>query len=407
MSLMIEGTDFYGVSNKKPYICQYCMNQEPELFHRYYDERYQKGVVYCRACIRMTCSSTETKYDWSDIPMYAEAITYSLDFELTEQQKHASESIVRAVRECEDLLLHAVTGAGKTEMILESIRLARANGLNVAIVSPRVDVVKELALRMENYFNTAIDVLYQGQSIKYESRFVISTVQQLVKYQSHFGLIIIDEVDAFPLPMDKRLQRTIKRAATQTASIIYLTATPPPELKRRMKDRTIVLPARYHRRQLPVPVYKFLSKKQLMKGKLKSYLQRTEGTYLLVFFNDIASMEEAANVYQDNHPLTVYAADCLRHEKVEAIRAGRHPIIFTTTILERGFTMASLDVFIIDAGSYTAECLIQMSGRVDRKFIPYDGQVIMFHEGVTYSMQQSVREIKTMNRLARRSGWLE
>ena len=36
-----------------------------------------------------------------------------------------------------DLLLYAVTGAGKTEMMFEGIRIARQMGHNIAIVSPR------------------------------------------------------------------------------------------------------------------------------------------------------------------------------------------------------------------------------------------------------------------------------
>lgn len=39
------------------------------------------------------------------------------------------------------ILLYAVTGAGKTEMMFQGIQYARRQGDNIAIVSPRVDVV--------------------------------------------------------------------------------------------------------------------------------------------------------------------------------------------------------------------------------------------------------------------------
>ena len=45
---------------------------------------------------------------------------------------------------------YAVTGAGKTEMMYEGIRVARQLGFNVAIVSPRVDVVVEISLRIKD-----------------------------------------------------------------------------------------------------------------------------------------------------------------------------------------------------------------------------------------------------------------
>ncbi|MEQ5989750.1 hypothetical protein [Staphylococcus saccharolyticus] len=35
----------------------------------------------------------------------------------------------------------------------------------------------------------------------------------------------------------------------------------------------------------------------------------------------------------------MHSEDALRFEKVEALRRGEHAIVFTTTILERGFTM--------------------------------------------------------------------
>ncbi|TDM03675.1 DEAD/DEAH box helicase family protein [Macrococcus carouselicus] len=408
MSLIAEeGQELRGVIKRKGYYCQYCMNDDQQLFHHHFHHRFGKEVVYCRACIRMTYSSTETYYNLVEIKNLPEQADYQLDFELTAQQQFASREIVEVVKTGGRRLVHAVTGAGKTEMILEGIRTARQEGLNVAIVSPRVDVVKEVALRMKDYFSCDIDVLYQGETILYDSRFVISTVQQLVKYHHHFGLVIVDEVDAFPLPMDKRLQQLIKRAATLHSALIYLTATPPARLKKEMREETLVLPARYHRRPLPVPTYQYMSRQQMRKGKMKRYFERDAGSFLLVFFNDIKEMEEAAEIYKEYKPVTVYAADVSRHDKVAAIRSGAYPVIFTTTILERGFTMASLDVFVVDAGNYSAECLVQMAGRVDRKSVPYKGQVIFFHEGVTRSMMQAVKEIKEMNRLARMKGWLD
>ncbi|TDM14686.1 DEAD/DEAH box helicase family protein [Macrococcus bovicus] len=404
MGLLIEGKEMQGVKDGR---CHYCMNEEKELFHQFYHHGFEKEVSYCRSCIRMTYSSTETFYDLLELPPVYEEADYQLDFELTDQQQYASRAIVETVIEGGRKLLHAVTGAGKTEMILEGIKVARQRGQNVALVSPRVDVVKELYLRMNEYFRTDIDVLYQGQTLQFNSTFVISTVQQLVKYQNHFGLVIVDEVDAFPLPMDKRLRQTLERAATKDAALVYLTATPSKELQREMKEVTVVLPARYHRRPLPVPSYKYLSKRQLMKGGLSPYLKRQPATYLLVFFNNISDMAQAADVYRDFQPVTVYAADALRHEKVEAIRAGQHAIIFTTTILERGFTMANLDVYVIGAESYTAECLVQMAGRVDRKFIPYEGTVRFFHDGVSREMQAAVQEIRKMNIDAKKRGWID
>ncbi|WP_165981044.1 DEAD/DEAH box helicase family protein [Macrococcus lamae] len=409
MSLFETGIDgVKGVVIDKGFKCTICQNENQQLFHTYYSHHFKQEITYCRNCIMMTWSTTETYYQLTEIPSLPENLECHLDFELTEQQQYASEMIDEAVKTGGKRLLHAVTGAGKTEMILKGIQSARSIGMNVALVSPRVDVVKELYLRMTSYFTADIDVLYEGHPLTYNSTFVICTVQQLYRYFHHFSLIVVDEVDAFPLPMDDRLMSCIHRAATPVSTIIYLTATPPKRLIQQFNPHDIItLPARYHGRPLPVPSFKYLSIKTVLKGGLSARLQqRTKGT-LLLFFNNIREMETAGEVYKNFNPVTVYADDALRHEKVDQIRAGHHLIVFTTSILERGFTKAGLDVWVIDAGSFTSECLIQMAGRVDRKRDPYKGEVVFFHNGVSSSMQKAVKEIQRMNHAAVSLGWIK
>ena len=146
------------------------------------------------------------------------------------------------------LLLYAVTGAGKTEMIFEAIHQARKQGLNVAIVSPRVDVIIELQIRIrEAFHDEQIDVLYQGQRQKYDGHFVIATVHQLMRFKGHFDFIIVDEVDAFPLSMDPTLMSVITAAQNEDGSAVYMTATPTPWLIKQFdKSHIIRLPARFH-----------------------------------------------------------------------------------------------------------------------------------------------------------------
>lgn len=405
--LLIESDEgIKGVLNGK---CTFCLNEQPDLFGRYYSSTFEQNIIYCRHCVGMTYSTDATYYKMQNIEQFTEQIEPKLSFQLSEQQQYASEMIIEAVKHKAHRLLYAVTGAGKTEMILQAISYVRSQGGNVALVSPRVDVVKELALRMNHYFDTAIDVLYAGETRKYDSHFVICTVHQLFRYRDHFNLIVVDEVDAFPLPFDERLLKVIDAALTTSGSKILLTATPPKLLlKQFKKDEIIILPARYHRRPLPVPTYKFMRTKQVIRGKLKHRLeQRKEHTYLLVFFNDIQVMKQAAEQYAAFNLVVVYAEDVHRHEKVEAIRDGKYNVIFTTTILERGFTMACLDVWVVDAGSFDSAALIQMAGRVDRKKEQYDGEVIYFHEGITQQMLTAVNNIKKMNNEGRNRGWID
>lgn len=144
---------------------------------------------------------------------------YQLPFQLSIQQQYASEHIVQAVLHHESLLLHAVTGAGKTEMMFEAIAQARRQGYNVAVVSPRLDVVIEVSTRIKQTFlNEAIDILHQASRQQYAAHFVIATVHQLYRFKRHFHVIFIDEVDAFPLAMDPSLMQTIENAARMEKS---------------------------------------------------------------------------------------------------------------------------------------------------------------------------------------------
>ncbi|MGT2357097.1 DEAD/DEAH box helicase family protein [Staphylococcus aureus] len=157
------------------------------------------------------------------------------------------------------ILLYAVTGAGKTEMMFQGIQYARRQADNIAIVSPRVDVVVEISKRIKDAFlNEDIDILHQQSSQQFEGHFVVCTVHQLYRFKQHFDTIFIDEVDAFPLSMDKSLQQALKSSSKVEHATIYMTATPPKQLLSEIPHENIIkLPARFHKKSLPVPKYLF------------------------------------------------------------------------------------------------------------------------------------------------------
>ena len=103
----------------------------------------------------------------------------------------------------------------------------------------------------------------------------------------------------------------------------------------------------------------------------------------------------------------VHSEDSARIKKVEALRQKAYSIMLTTTILERGFTMADLDVWVVDSHRFSATALIQIAGRVGRKMQSPGGDVCFFHEGRTTAMFTARREIKMMNRIARQRGWID
>ncbi|MDH8969690.1 DEAD/DEAH box helicase family protein [Staphylococcus epidermidis] len=373
-----------------------------------------KTITYCRRCIQLGRMDSITDICIVKSFQKATKANYQLPFELSKQQQYASEAIVQAIKNNNDLLLYAVTGAGKTEMMFEGIRIARQMGHNIAIVSPRVDVIIEISHRIKDAFiDERIDVLHQSSRQQYNGHFVIATIHQLLRFKQHFDTVFVDEVDAFPLSMDPQLSNAIQLASKSNHSHIFMTATPPRHfLKQFPPEKVIKLPARFHRHPLPIPKFKYFKLKSTRKQNLLLNLFRyqiNQQRFTLVFFNNIEIMNKMYQQYKMDIPdlICVHSEDDLRFEKIEALRRGQHKIVFTTTILERGFTMTHLDVVVVDAGSFQQEALIQIAGRVGRKQQSPSGLVLFLHEGVTLSMILAKRNIISMNRLAIKRGWID
>lgn len=373
-----------------------------------------KTITYCRRCIHL--GRTDSITDICIVKSFQKATkaNYQLPFELSKQQQYASEAIVQAIKNNNDLLLYAVTGAGKTEMMFEGIRIARQMGHNIAIVSPRVDVIIEISHRIKDAFiDERIDVLHQSSRQQYNGHFVIATIHQLLRFKQHFDTVFVDEVDAFPLSMDPQLSNAIQLASKLNHSHIFMTATPPRHfLKQFPPEKIIKLPARFHRHPLPIPKFKYFKLKSTRKQNLLLNLFRNQINqqgFTLVFFNNIEIMNKTYQQYKMDIAdlICVHSEDDLRFEKIEDLRRGQHKIVFTTTILERGFTMTHLDVVVVDAGSFQQEALIQIAGRVGRKQQSPSGLVLFLHEGVTLSMVLAKRNIISMNRLAIKRGWVD
>ncbi|MEB7815794.1 DEAD/DEAH box helicase family protein [Mammaliicoccus sciuri] len=395
------------------YICNQCGNKDQSLFYQYFCHHCEQETTYCRYCIALgKVQSCKDIYFIENLHEASEC-HYQLDFELSEQQQLASSKIKDAILKQEHLLLHAVTGAGKTEMIFEGISKARKSGMNVAVVSPRVDVVKEVYLRLINAFKEEqIDLMYEGQFAQFNSSFVVSTVHQLMRYDGHFNVVIVDEVDAFPLEMDNQLMHTIRKASSEKSSHIYLTATPNKQLLSIFNQNQIIkLPARYHKHPLPVPEFQFnIIKENKLNQKLLTFLksQIEQNRKTFVFFHNIHYMEQIFKVFQCYFSKIEYVSshDVMRHEKVTRLRNDEIDIMFTTTILERGVTLEKLDVVIVHTEKFTSSAIIQIAGRVGRKLSCPTGKVLCYREGITRNMIQAKREIIEMNDLAHEKGWL-
>lgn len=202
---------------------------------------------------------------------------------------------------------------------------------------------------------------------------------------------------------------------------MYLTATPTKELRKLLQQKKLaasILPARYHRRSLPVPRRFWVQSWQRISTKnikiiahhLKRLLVRNS---VLLFCPSIPLIHQLhpliAERFSDKEVVAVYGSDELRLEKVQAMRQQKTDILITTTILERGVTFDAVSVIVYGANHrvFTSSTLVQIAGRVDRRQEFNYGEVLFLHDGETRDMKEAIRQIKQMNRLASKRGMLD
>lgn len=187
--------------------CFRCGNTNPVLFGEM-DCAFcgKETCAYCRNCIVMgRVNSCQSLY-YRKTSALAETKSALLNWDgtLSKGQQKASNAVVDSLEQSRNMLLWAVAGSGKTEMMFEGMNWALRKGYRVCLASPRVDVCLELHPRLKAVFPTLeIVCLYGDSEDKYQGeQFVLATTHQLIRFYEAFQVIFIDEVDAFPYAKD-------------------------------------------------------------------------------------------------------------------------------------------------------------------------------------------------------------
>lgn len=389
------------------YKCIRCGNQNQNLFYSYSD--FFGDVTYCMHCVTLGRSDSRKPLRVITPIRYRKFMPYVLNFELNSEQLKAQTRIVDAIQHNHDLMIYAVTGAGKTEITFRGIQYARSLGMNVLFVSPRIDVIREIYLRLTDAFKDArIDLLYGEEKIEADFVFTVSTVHQLFNFRNHYDVIIIDEVDAFPLARDEVLESQIQQAKSTNGVIIYLTATPSKTLIKDVKKEHIVsITRRYHGDPLVMPKVFFTNVKQHLKKKklpnslwclLRTAMSKERKVFIFVPHIDL--LEPIKNVIMKEFKTveTIFSGDPHRKEKMDEMRSGHIDIMITTTILERGVTFKCLDVFVIHGEYFDDTSLIQIAGRVGRKLEDTKGNVYIFAKHNTLGIIKALEKTYRFNK---------
>ncbi|MFC5448796.1 DEAD/DEAH box helicase [Paenibacillus aestuarii] len=334
-------------------------------------------------------------------------------------------------QEAKRFLIWAVTGAGKTEMIFPFIHYTVARGGKALIATPRKDVVLELRPRIKRAFSDyTVVTLYGGSEQRWEQgQITIATTHQLMRFHQAFDLVIIDEIDAFPYHNNPTLAYAAATVVKPGGSNVLLSATPPKEV-RTAADRGrlphVRVPVRYHRHPLPVPellsvpTLRRCCQSNTLPDVLATRLQASikRGAQVFVFVPNIKLVEPMVELLRSklraedgSLPLRVEGTsskDADRTEKVQHFRDKAIRLLVTTTILERGVTIPKSDVYILDADSslFDEAALVQMAGRAGRSKDDPAGMIYFAANEVSLSQREAVRQIKQMNRIARKKGYL-
>lgn len=361
-------------------ICNRCKNKNRLYFRKLYCPTCDV-CYYCLKCAHIsifkTCESVSNEFTF-----IFNDVNYKLNYDLTNNQSIISTMILTKIS-TSNIFINATCGAGKTELLFAVVKQFINSKKQVCFVSPRTEVTTEIYYRFNRAFNKTFGII-TGEKKLLSGSMVFMTNHQLLNFQDFFDLIIVDEVDAYPLSNDKVLQKGIYHALNKTGKLIFMSATP---IKIDKTFFQLTLSERYHKKRIPVPT---LIKEQDISDIINM------GKWI-VFFPTIKQLEEVAKSYVQ-FDLTI----C--HSKVTNIanKLGSlkdNFIIFSTAILERGITIENVNVIVYNAShqNFDKSTLIQISGRVGR-VIPYtDGKVYFMTNETTRAIKNCIKYLEGLN----------
>ena len=233
---------------------------------------------------------------------------------LTAGQEGALEKITRALAagRYQSLLLHGVTGSGKTEVYLRAAEETLAHNRQALILVPEIGLVPQMEGRLRTRFGEKIGVLHSGLSSgerldqwrriqSGETPIVLGTRSAIFAPLKALGLIVVDEEHDPSLKQQESLRyhaRDLALVRAQLAGAVAVLGSATPSLttlhlQDRKKMAYLPLPHRVHQR--PLPEITLIDLKQYSKGRqgmplspplLEAVRTQVEaGRQILVFLN--------------------------------------------------------------------------------------------------------------------------
>ena len=210
-------------------------------------------------------------------------------FTLNAPQEKAYQSILSQFQEKDVVLLHGITGSGKTEIYIKLIQEALENGDQVLYLLPEIALTTQIVVRLKRIFGEQVGIYHSKFSdnervevwksiVEGKYPFVVGVRSSVFLPFKNLGLIIIDEEhetsfkQADPAPRYHARDVAIVLAHQQKAKVLLGSATPSMETYYQAKHDKyglVVLKERFGAAQLPAMHLidtKYANRMKQMKG---------------------------------------------------------------------------------------------------------------------------------------------
>ena len=165
---------------------------------------------------------------------------------LTSAQQAAVNEIAAALtRGQEALLVHGVTGSGKTEVYIRAIEAARARGRGAIVLAPEIALTPQLLARLQGRLGRGVAVWHSAMNdgerasayrriASGEADVVVGARSAVFAPVANLGLIVVDEEHESSYKQDSSprydaRQVAYRRGRLEDALVLYGSATPRPE----------------------------------------------------------------------------------------------------------------------------------------------------------------------------------
>jgi len=363
--------------------CERCLNTDLKYFVKI------NGVWVCRRCMAYQGEEAE-------VLLNEDPVEFELPFELTSSQQDIAAQC-KTLSKTSDILIHAVCGAGKTELVMQTIRdrLNRKEKVTVAVA--RKQVALQLAQRFKDAFpQIKVIVVCEGHTQDLSGQLVITTTHQLYRFRSTFDCLILDEPDAFPYRNDPVLHGFMRQSVK--GHIIYLTATPDKALLKQVRQgklKLLSLNRRPHGHPLVIPelIYSPFWVQVII---MKMILLRSSKSWMIF----VPSLKTGRILSKLLGLPFIHASSEDLEDLIQGFKTKKIRHLLTTTVLERGVTFSDINVAIVmsDHPVFDQAVLTQIAGRAGRDPKYPSGEVKFLCLRSTSALRNCRRDLRKANR---------